>query len=233
MFDRTSEGRWWDKAWSLVEGCTPCSPGCDHCWLQAMDRRFRKGGNTATFVPERLAIPLRRHKPTAWAVWSDLFHEGVRNAEIFATFAVMQDRPTHRFLVLTKRPSRLSQIAWPDNACAGVTVCNQEEADRKIPLLLRCNAKVKFLSVEPMLGPVNLHLDLHPWTEPDTLDLVICGGESGPGARPVNPIWVRNLRDQCVDAFVPFFFKQWGPKKDGRTLDGREWSQMPEREGNR
>lgn len=281
MFDRVAEGRWWDLPWSLVDGCTPCSPGCDHCWLRAMDRRFRRGGSV-TFRRDRLALPELTKRLTAWAVWSDLFHPDVPEQQI-CNALYMADRCTrkHVFMVLTKRPERMAKLAshlggWPRTVWAGVTVCNQAEADEKIPLLLQVPAAVRFLSIEPMLGPV----DLSPWMVPhlpvtddledapdgaivdglerigerwgrvEHLHWVILGGETGPGARPALPDWVRSVRDECQAAGVPFFFKQWGEwaenpgwsgkdedpifqmrrvgrKRAGRVLDGRTWDELP------
>lgn len=242
MFDRLAEGRWWDRPWSLVEGCTPCSPGCDHCWLRGMDRRFGRGQHGVRFVTDRLGLPLHRKKPTAWAIWSDLCHESVRAGEAIAAFNVMRETPQHVYLLLTKRPKRMlelsSAIEWPANCWAGVTGCNQEEADEKIPVLLQVPAAVRFMSYEPALEMT----DLRPFmprpcslcngsmsvpcdgggracprcfsqqgVEPGaTLQWVIAGGESGRCARPAAPHWFRSVRDQCLASGVSFFFKGWG-----------------------
>jgi protein gp37 len=214
-----------------------------------MDRRFRPdpmegamGPRPVTFRADRLDLPSRTRKPTAWAIWSDLFHEAVPQYQQHEAWRVMRDCPQHRFLVLTKRPATMLKVlsgrcathgmdlSQPlPNVWLGVTVCNQAEADEKIPLLLQIPAAVRFLSVEPMLGPVELREG--EWAEacsrlgwlhdsvafnraPDHrdrgLDWVIAGGETGPGARPVHPWWIRSLRNQCRAADVPFFFKQWG-----------------------
>jgi protein gp37 len=256
MFDYVAEGRWWDRAWSLVEGCTPCSPGCERCWLRAMERRFRPdpmegamGPRPVRFRADRLALPGRARKPAAWAVWSDLFHPAVPQYQQHEAWKVMRDCPRHVFLVLTKRPAEMLRVlsgkcsahgmdlAQPlPNVWLGVTVCNQREADEKIPLLLQVPAAVRFVSYEPALGPIhklNLfmrsrktgHVPFGPHGRDGGcptpcfddkrwcgcgIDWVIAGGESGPGARPAHPDWFRSVRDQCQAAGVPFFFKQWG-----------------------
>ena len=264
MFDKVAEGRWWDRAWSLVAGCTPCSPGCEHCWLRAMQRRFRTGefdgapGAGPWFRPDRLDLPWRTRKPTAWAIWSDLFHEAVPQYRQHDAWRVMRDCPQHRFLVLTKRPATMLKVlsgrcsthgmdlSQPlPNVWLGVTVCNQAEADAKIPILLQIPAAVRFLSIEPMLGPVELREG--EWAQacsrlgwlhdsvafnraPDHrdrgLDWLIAGAETGPGARPADPAWFRSLRDQCRVAGVPFFLKQVNARRD-HGLDGSEWYELP------
>jgi protein gp37 len=258
VFDRINEGRWWDRPWSLVEGCTRCSPGCDNCWALAMERRFRKPASgprprvvdvleageaeacAARFNYDRLAVPLHRRKPTAWAVWNDLFHEDVPINAWEAAFSIMARCPQHIFLVLTKRADRLKLLTtdrlrccpagtlWPlPNLWLGVTACNQAEADAKIPKLLAAPAAVRFLSIEPMLGTIELpqhDQSMGPSFSP--FDWIVCGAETGAGARPMNPDWARILRDQCLDTGVPFFLKQLG-NKAGRVLDGRTWEQIP------
>ena len=238
VFDRVSEGRWWDRAWSLVEGCTPCSPGCERCWLQAMDRRFYRGNSGglsgARFWSSRLSIPGRVRKPTAWAIWSDLFHADVTDLDIAAALRSASAAERHVFLLLTKRAERLVSVAhglahrWPRNVWAGVTVCNQEEADRKVSYLMEFLPPVRFLSVEPMLGPVSLK-GLPGWGDRalSRIHWVIAGAETGPGARPVDPDWFRTLRDQCRHSGVPFFLKQIDARR-GRLLDGRTWDELPE-----
>jgi protein gp37 len=194
-----------------------------------MEKHWRGGHLPVKFRADRLNLP-RHRKASAWAVWADLFHEVVTDDEISRTMHIADLHPRERFLVLTKRAERIAKWSvwfgdWPRNVWAGVTVCNQAEADAKIPLLLRVPAAVRFLSIEPMLGPV----DLSPWLgarpgcegapanlgcdvcrEALGLSWVIVGGESGPGARPMHPDWVRSIRDQCVAAGVPFFFKNHG-----------------------
>jgi len=247
MFDRIAEGRWWDRPLGLVRGCTPCSPGCDHCWLRSTYRRFRGGADiSAKFCDWPLEKLRRARKPAAWAVWSDLFHENVKDMEISAALHVAGHASKHVVMMLTKRAARMEKWSrwfgeWPPTAWAGVTVCNQAEADEKIPLLLQVPAAVRFLSLEPMLGPVDLgpwlgtvHTDQFgghwgkdgPWV--DGLAWVILGGETGPGARPMDLTWARSVRDQCVAASVPFFFKSHGGRTKNRLLDGRTWNELPE-----
>ena len=218
MFDKISTGRYWDKPWSLVSGCTPCSPGCAHCWALAMEKRFRPQ-ERVTVHPERLDIPLRRKKPTVWAIWNDLFHEDVPRQFQNEALGNMIDSPNHIFLILTKRPQRMLEfMRWATdtdynlkNIWLGVTVCNQEEADEKIPVLLQIPAAVRWISIEPMLGPIDLDKTCgKEWCWRGDLDWVVLGGEGGPGARPLDPQWVESVRDQCVAAGVPFFFKSWG-----------------------
>lgn len=237
-----SKGRYWDRPWSLVSGCTRCSPGCDHCWALAMEQRFKKSPTVPGFGihlhPDRLGIPLRARKPAVFSVWNDAYHEAVTNNFRVAMYAAIAEATKHIYLILTKRPKLMNQFwnqthsgAVPfDNVWHGLTVCNQAEADEKIPVFLQVPGK-KFLSIEPILGPVNLtciewlrekgsdYFDAlaKDRTGPDDVGLngsainaVILGGETGPGARPMHPDWVRSVRDQCKTAGVPFFFKQWG-----------------------
>lgn len=231
-----SKGRYWDLPWSLVDGCTPCSPGCDHCWSLAMEKRFHREGRRMmihdgtgerkmvdiTTHPERLDIPVKRRKPTVYAVWNDLMHKDVPSSFIGKTFATIASCQRHTFLILTKRPERMIPFVWPDNVWSGLTVCNQEEADEKIPVFLKVPGK-KFLSIEPMLEAIDLtppnqrgtNCNQDDWLE--GIDLIIVGGETGPGARPMHPDWVRSVRDRCVRRTdmgrpwpLPFFFKGWG-----------------------
>lgn len=234
MFDRLNQGLWWDRALTLVEGCTRVSPACDNCWAMAMEHRFGKGA-TVRFCEERLWLPKKVKKPTAWAVWNDLFHETVDVELVKLALTALSFQQQHIFLVLTKRPENIA-TAWalfskpPENIWLGVTAENQEQADKRIPILLQIPAAVRFMSCEPLLSNINLT----PWLYSEELDSserlnwVICGGESGPHARPAHPDWFRAVRDQCVAAGVPFFFKQIGKKKAGRLLDGQEWNQIPE-----
>jgi protein gp37 len=226
---------WTDATWNPVTGCTKVSPGCTHCYaerlalrLQAMGNPRYRNGFRVTLHPDQLTLPLRWSGPRRIFVnsMSDLFHEAVPEDFIRQVFAVMEQAHWHIFQVLTKRAARLAQVAprlrWPANVWQGVSVENAKYASR-VSNLQTVPACVRFLSVEPLLGPIpRLPLDGIHW--------VIVGGESGPQHRPLDPAWVRDIRDQCIDAGVPFFFKQWGgrtPKAGGRTLDGREWDAMP------
>jgi protein gp37 len=185
-------------------------------------------GFTLTLHDEALELPLRWKKPQTIFVnsMSDMFHADVPRDFILRAFDVMRRANWHRFQVLTKRADRLSelsgQLPWADNIWMGVSV-EDELHTYRIDRLRDTGAAIKFLSLEPLLGPLdNLRLD--------GIDWVIAGGESGPGARPMNSDWVVSIRNQCLDAKVPFFFKQWGgvwKKKFGRTLEGRTWDQMP------
>ena len=238
-----SKGRYWEKPWSLVDGCTPCSPGCEHCWSAAMAHRFirckeirngepiltdRNGrfGGTVIACPERLSIPLKRRKPTIFSIWNDLFHEAVPDEFRMKVYFAINATPQHTYLILTKRPLVMAEhvnhfgtdcpIENGERIYHGLTVCNQQEADEKIPVFLQVPGR-KFLSIEPMLGAVSLAKWMHPATDETAnmcyekgFDAVILGGETGPGARPMHPDWVRSVRDQCHAAGVPFFFKGWG-----------------------
>ena len=226
---------WTESTWNPVTGCTKVSPGCKHCYaermaarLQAMGQANYAHGFALTLQPQMLELPLRWKKPQTIFVnsMSDLFHEDVPLAYIRRVFDVMNRAHWHRFQVLTKRAERLAdlgaELTWPRNVWMGVSVETERYRDR-IDALRATAAAVKFLSIEPLLGPLG-ELDLRG------SDWVIVGGESGPGARPMDPTWVREVRDQCVRADVPFFFKQWGgvhKKKAGRLLDGRTWDEMP------
>ena len=243
-----SKGRYWDKPWGLVSSCTRCSDGCKNCWSLAMEKRFHKGVEGKIQIhPDRLDIPLKRKKPTVWAIWNDLFHEDVPDEFISKAYRVMvAEGNRHTYLVLTKRPQNMATTLFdetvPENIYHGLTVCNQQEADEKIPIFLQVPGR-KFLSIEPCLSNVSLWetwLNVK-WVE--YFDVVILGGETGPGARPMHPDWVRSIRDQCQAAGVPFFFKGWGrwrPRDDGsmsswvaldpRLLDGRTHDDLPWRQ---
>ena len=236
-----SQIEWTDATWNPVTGCTQVSPGCAHCYAKTFAERFRgvpghpyERGFDLQLRPERLDQPLRWKKPRTIFVnsMSDLFHPDVPADYIADVFEVMHAALRHRFQVLTKRAERLAELApslpWPENVWMGVSVENQRWTSRVAPLR-ETPAAVKFLSCEPLLGPLELELT--------GIDWVIVGGESGPGARPMSPEWARGVRDQCVEASVPFFFKQWGAhnargkrvgkKRAGRRLDRRVWDEMP------
>ena len=226
---------WTESTWNPVTGCTKVSPGCKHCYaarmaqrLQAMGQANYRNGFRLTLQPQMLELPLQWKRPQTIFVnsMSDLFHYDVPVDFIERVFGVMRRATWHRFQVLTKRSERLAELDarldWPLNVWMGVSVETVDYRHR-IDQLRTTRAQVKFLSLEPLLGPLP-DLDLRG------IDWVIVGGESGPGARPMDPAWALDLRDQCCRAHVPFFFKQWGgrnKKRMGRVLDGRCWDQMP------
>jgi protein gp37 len=226
---------WTESTWNPVTGCTKISPGCKHCYaermadrLQAMGQANYRNGFRLTLQPHMLELPLQWKRPQTIFVnsMSDLFHSDVPEEYIQLVFDVMRRATWHRFQVLTKRSERLAamdaRLDWPANVWMGVSVENADYLER-VDDLRATRARVKFLSLEPLLGPLS-NVDLRG------IDWVIVGGESGPGARPMDPAWALDLRDQCGEANVPFFFKQWGgkyKKRAGRMLEGRSWDQMP------
>ncbi len=226
---------WTESTWNPLTGCTKVSPGCKFCYAKRLAERLKVMGQSnyvngfkLTLQPHMLKIPLNWKKPQFIFVnsMSDLFHEEVPISYIQEVFGVMRRAHWHYFQVLTKRASRLAQlsdqISWPANVWMGVSVENRRYCSR-IDDLRSTNAKLRFLSLEPLLGPLP-DLDLKG------IDWVIVGGESGPKSRPMHPSWAVDLRDQCSRAKVPFFFKQWGgtnKKKSGRILEGRTWDEMP------
>lgn len=226
---------WTEATWNPVTGCDKVSRGCKNCYaermaerLQAMGQPNYRDGFDLTLQPQMLEHPLRWKKPQTIFVnsMSDLFHRAVPLSYIKRVFSVMRRAHWHRFQILTKRARRLAELderlAWPQNVWMGVSVEDADFTDR-IDFLRETGAAVKFLSLEPLLGPLP-DLDLRG------IDWVIVGGESGPGARPMDPAWVTEIRDQCTRAAVPFFFKQWGgtnKRKSGRVLQGRTWNGMP------
>lgn len=293
---------WADKTWSPITGCTKISEACEHCYAERMSKRLagRCGYDKdepfkVTLHRDKYNEPIHWRKPSRIFVCSmgDLFHEKVSFRSIALIFEMMHSAKHHTYMILTKRPERMAEFvawftgpewrgAWPDeyhHVMLGVTCENQARADERIPILLQTPAAVRFVSVEPMLGPVDL--TKIPWIEDPIvpgdrrnalfeiwdpafpmrltrhkLDWVICGGESGPGARPCHPDWARSLRDQCQESGTAFFFKSWGDwapclvksdtefgtvvsddgdtamarvgkKAAGRLLDGVEWSQYP------
>lgn len=287
---------WTDATWNPLRGCSRVSEGCRNCYAERVAARFSGEGqpyeglatmtpagarwtNQVRLIESALEQPLKWRRPRRIFVnsMSDLFHESVPDEWINRVFAVMSSGTRHVFQVLTKRPERMKKYVtaagWKTlpNVWLGVSVEDQETANKRIPHLLATPAAIRFISAEPLLGSVGLdnlidipprswglshHINAlagHRWDEselfgsdkpyeddpPNTnrLDWVIVGGESGPGARPMHPDWARSLRDQCVDAGVPFFFKQWGEHdaagqrvgkaKAGCTLDGKEWRQFP------
>jgi protein gp37 len=226
---------WTESTWNPLTGCTKVSPGCKHCYaermalrLQAMGQPNYANGFRLTMHKHMLELPLRWKKPQMIFVssMSDLFHQDVPWEFIQKVFDIMCRASWHTFQVLTKRSGRLleldREINWPANVWMGVSVENKDYTFR-IDHLRQIGALVKFLSLEPLLGPLP-DLDLHG------INWVIAGGESGPGARPIVKEWVVDIKDQCLAAHVPFFFKQWGGvrrTRSGRTLQGRTWDEMP------
>lgn len=231
-----SKIEWTEATWNPVTGCDKVSPGCKNCYaerlalrLQAAGTRQYQRGFRVTLHPDALAIPLSWKKPKLIFVnsMSDLFHEDIPLGFIQQIFAVMVRAAHHNFQILTKRAERLLEVApflpWPNNVWMGVSVETGDFTFR-IDCLRKTDARIKFLSLEPLLGPMT-RLDL------TGIDWVIVGGESGPHARPMKPGWVREIRAQCIASKVPFFFKQWGgvfKSRAGRVLDGRTWDQMPQ-----
>ena len=226
---------WTESTWNPVTGCSKVSLGCKHCYAERMAKRLKAMGQPNYVNGFKLAmhqhslrLPITWKKPQMIFVnsMSDLFHEGVSVDFVIDVFDVMRKAGWHKFQLLTKRSERLlelnSILKWEPNIWMGVSV-EDNNYQHRIDDLRKTDAEVKFLSIEPLLGPLN-NLDL------SEIDWVVVGGESGPGARPMDPLWVTDIRDQCLDARVPFFFKQWGgvnKKKAGRERDGRTWNEMP------
>lgn len=231
-----SKIEWTESTWNPITGCTKVSPGCKNCYaermafrLQAMNQPRYKNGFQVTLHEEALFLPLEWKKPQLIFVnsMSDLFHEDVPITFVKKIFRIMNEANQHVFQILTKRAERLLELSdrlpWSDNIWMGVSVENRDYLYR-IDLLRQTSARIKFISFEPLLGPVgDSSLEGIDWT--------IAGGESGPGSRPIDPDWVRSIRDHCIASNVPFFFKQWGginKKAAGRTLDDRTWDELPE-----
>ncbi|MCU0862568.1 MAG: phage Gp37/Gp68 family protein [Planctomycetes bacterium] len=240
MSDR-SKIEWTDATWNPVRGCTKISPGCKHCYAATFAERWRgipnhpyEHGFDLRLVPDKLVDPLLyAHSRTIFVnSMSDLFHARVPDTYIASVFAVMHTADWHVYQVLTKRADRMRDVltaarhAPPGkHIWLGVSVENKKHGLPRIELLRDTPAAVRFLSIEPLLEGLG-ELDL------DGIDWVIVGGESGPGARPMHPEWVTSIQRQCLDADVPFFFKQWGgvqKGKHGRVLDGRTWDGLPPR----
>ena len=226
---------WTDATWNPVTGCTKVSPGCKNCYAERLAARLLAMGNprygngfAVTPHPDQLTLPLRWRRPKRVFVnsMSDLFHPSVPEEYIRRIFDVMTEAHWHTFQILTKRSDRLAALApdlpWPPNVWPGVSVENARYTWR-IAHLQTVPAAMRFLSVEPLLGAIpKLPLQGIQW--------VIVGGESGGGRRPMAEAWARDIRDQCANAGVAFFFKQWGgrtPKAGGRLLDGRTWDDTP------
>lgn len=240
-----SDIEWTDATWNPVRGCSRISEGCRLCYAERIAGRFSAPGlpfhgfaritragarwtNKVALVEDALDLPLHWLRPRRIFVnsMSDLFHERLDAEVVRLVFDVMERATWHQFQVLTKRSSRLAELSamlpWPSNVWMGVSVESAEHVYR-IDDLRQSGAAIKFLSLEPLIGALP-DLDL------DGIDWVIVGGESGPGARQIESEWVLDIRDQCLEARVPFFFKQWGgpsKKRTGRELEGRTWDQMP------
>jgi protein gp37 len=247
---------WTESTWNPVTGCTKISPGCKHCYAETFAERWRgtpnhpyEQGFDLKLWPQRLTMPLTWKEPRTIFVnsMSDLFHKDVSDTFIAKVFDTMERASWHNFQLLTKRAERFAQWSqqnyhgaratiagkkrWPKNVWAGVSVESQDYVSR-IDRLAEVPADIRFLSVEPLLGPVKIKATLLR-----KIHWVIVGGESGPKARPMDPAWARDMRDQCQAAEVPFFFKQWGvydsrgrrrsKKTSGRVLDGKTWNEMP------
>ncbi len=226
---------WTEATWNPLTGCTKISPGCKHCYAERMAIRLKAMGQAnyvngfkLTLQEQALELPLQWRKPRTVFVnsMSDLFHKDVPTSFIHRVFEVMNQAHWHQFQVLTKRAERLGQLAseltWSPNIWMGVSVENADYTYR-IDHLRKTSAHIKFLSLEPLLGPL-------PTLNLKNIDWVIVGGESGPGARPMEPAWVKDIRNQCQKAKVAFFFKQWGgvhKSKTGRQLDNRTWDELP------
>jgi protein gp37 len=243
---------WTDATWNPVTGCTKVTAGCDHCYAETLARKRlhhiytrrdpvvdtpdnRIDPFAVRLWPERLRHPRTWAEPRMVFVnsMSDLFHRDVPDAFVVRVFEMMLETDRHIYQVLTKRPARAVRF-WkrfgdafglaniPAHIWMGTSVESQE-VDYRVHQIAELPARIRFLSCEPLLGPIELDLDSIHW--------LIAGGESGPGRRPMEAAWVEQIRDQCVRARVPFFFKQWGgrtPKAGGRRLGGREWSQLPD-----
>lgn len=232
MANARSAIEWTDRTWNPTTGCNKVSPGCKFCYAEAITKRFKQNfpeGFRFVIHPDRLDEPRRWKKSSRIFVnsMSDLFHEDMPIDFLKRIFNVMEECPQHVFQILTKRSKRMVDIAaehilnWPPNVWVGVSVETQNYVHR-IDHLRQIPANVRFLSCEPLLGPLELNLDGIHW--------VITGGESGPKHRPIEPEWVTSIRNQCRASNVAFFHKQWGgvrPKSNGRLLDGRTYDEMP------
>ncbi len=241
----TSKIEWTEQTWNPTTGCTKISPGCKHCYAETMARRLRamgvrgyENGFNLSILPERLAEPLKRRKPTTYFVnsMSDLFHKDIPFEFLDQVFDVIKRTPQHTYQILTKRAGRMRKYLTPGervvpgNVWLGVSVENRKHGLARIDELREIEASIRFLSVEPLLEDLG-EIDL------SGIHWVIVGGESGPKARPMKPEWVASIKEQCEQRGVAFFFKQWGgwgadgkkrAKKDnGRLFAGKTWDGMP------
>ena len=231
----SSSIEWTESTWNPLTGCTKISSGCANCYAERLALRLKAMGNpnyyngfSITMHEDALELPLKWKRPQTIFVnsMSDLFHEEVPEEFILRVFEVMRKADWHRFQILTKRAERLEELSpnlpWMPNIWMGVTV-EEKVYEYRINHLQKTGAKVKFLSLEPLLGPMpNLNLD--------NIDWIIVGGESGPKSRLIKKSWVVDIRNQCNESNIPFFFKQWGgvnKKKSGRELEGRTWDELP------
>jgi protein gp37 len=241
---------WTDATWNPVTGCTKVSQGCVHCYAETFAERWRgipghhfEQGFDLRLWPERLFLPLKWKEPRRVFVnsMSDLFHKNVPDDFIEKVFGTMELASQHQFQLLTKRSERMlewtkkyyadSVRPWPENVWLGVSIENQSVIERA-EHLAETPARIKFLSVEPLIAPVIFKTKILK-----KMGWVIVGGESGPGARPMDPKWAKSVRDQCIETGVQFFFKQWGAhnskgervgkKEAGRRLEGKTWNQFP------
>ena len=236
---------WTEETWNPTTGCTKISAGCKYCYAEVMAKRLQamgikgyENGFEFSLMPERLEQPLKKKKPTKFFVnsMSDLFHEQMPNDFLDKIFKVIEQTPQQIYQILTKREDRMyeyfSDRIPPNNVWLGVTVEDKISGLPRIDKLRNINATIKFLSIEPLLedlGTINLK----------GIDWVIVGGESGPKARPMKEEWVLNIKNQCAEFDIPFFFKQWGTwgadlvkrnkKKNGRLFQGKIWEEYPER----
>ncbi|WP_313951515.1 phage Gp37/Gp68 family protein [Accumulibacter sp.] len=234
---------WTEQTWNPTTGCTKLSPGCKHCYAEVMARRLQamgaagyKNGFKLAILPERLVQPMRRRKPTVYFVnsMSDLFHDDIPDQFLDQVFDVVRQTPQHTYQILTKRAERLPRYfrdrRCPENVWLGVSVEDREYGVPRIDFLRQVEARIRFLSVEPLLEDVGT-LDLQG------IHWVIVGGESGHGARPMKPEWVESVKQQADAAGTAFFFKQWGrwgadgvkrhKKANGRVLGGKTWNAYP------
>ena len=239
----TSRIEWTEQTWNPAVGCTKLSAGCKNCYAETMAMRLKamgtpgyENGFALQLLPERLEDPVKRKKPTVYFVnsMSDLFHEKIPDAFIENVFDTIHRTPHHTYQILTKRGARMARFfrerAVPDNAWLGVSVENRKHGVPRIDRLRRVPARIRFLSVEPLLEDIGA-LDL------TDIQWVIVGGESGPKARPMKQEWADSVRTQCEEQRVAFFFKQWGgwgadgkrraKHANGRLLNGRTWDEMP------
>lgn len=239
----TSRIEWTEQTWNPAVGCTKISSGCKHCYAESMAKRLKamdtpgyENGFALQILPQRLLDPIKRKKPTVYFVnsMSDLFHDRIPDSYIEQVFEVIEQTPQHTYQILTKRAARMARYfkkrSVPDNAWLGVTVENRKHGVPRIDYLRKVPARIRFLSIEPLLEDVGA-LDL------SSIHWVIVGGESGPKARPMKQEWADSVRLQCAKQQVAFFFKQWGgwgadgqrraKSANGRELNGRTWDEMP------